>query len=147
MEAVVFRHYLTTKELLGFADAQKLVGQLVGDELAGGLLTEEDYLLGVFDTVGEMMRWNVGHLAVSRGRGEGDEALVKDLRTLRLALEMLHTHGAGCERDVERKMEVMRTCVDKVENTVYGLVVRGSERPKEWVPEDRFSEKHEGKED
>ena len=143
MEAAVFQHYLLTQELLNFADAQKLVGQLVGDELVGGgLLTEEDYLLGVFDSVGEMMRWSVSHLAVSRGRGEGDEALVKDLRTLRLALEMLKTHGAGCERDVEKKMEVMQSCVDKVENTAYGLVVRGSERPKEWIPEDKFPEMH-----
>ena len=32
-------------------------------------------------------------------------------------------------------MEVMRQSVEKVEGAVYGLVVRGSERPKGWVPD------------
>ncbi len=38
-------------------------------------------------------------------------------------------------RDTEQKMQVMRQSVEKVEGAVYGLVVRGSERPKGWVPE------------
>jgi hypothetical protein len=32
-------------------------------------------------------------------------------------------------------MPVMRECVDKVEKALYGLTVRGSERPKGWMPD------------
>ena len=39
------------------------------------------------------------------------------------------------KRDVEKKIEVMRQSVEKVEGAAYGLVVRGSERPKGWIPD------------
>jgi hypothetical protein len=29
----------------------------------------------------------------------------------------------------------MNTCVEKVETAVYGMIVRGRERPKGWVPD------------
>jgi len=29
----------------------------------------------------------------------------------------------------------MKTCVEKVENAVYGMIIRGRERPKGWVPD------------
>ena len=71
--------------------------------------------------------------------GEGREILT-DLRSLRTCFESLDTTLGGkdftpLKRDVEKKMEVMRTCVEKVEIAVYGMIIRGRERPKGWVPD------------
>lgn len=111
-------------------------------------LPEEDYLLGVLDLGGEMMRGAIVGMAVGGERGEvgkgrsegegGRRTVVQDLRELRVGMEGLRMGegGMGREREWERKMEVMRTCVEKVEGAVYGMIVRGRERPTGWVPEE-----------
>lgn len=74
-----------------------------------------------------------GHGGVDGGE-EGRDILT-DLRGLRSFFEALDTvGGGGMKRDVE-KMEVMRTCVEKVETAVYGMIIRGRERPKGWMPD------------
>ena len=107
---------------------------------AGVMLTEDDYVLALFDLVGELMRFAItgmatgggvprgGDVCGEGGGGEGRD-IVGDLRRLRAGFEGLD--GAG--RRAEKKMEVMRTCVEKVEGAVYGMIVRGRERPKGWV--------------
>ena len=37
-------------------------------------------------------------------------------------------------REVDKNIAVIRTSVDKVEGAVYGMFVRGRERPAGWVP-------------
>lgn len=129
MEAVSFQHYLETQRLISHEEAQA--------KIPGGImLTEEDYLLGLFDLVGELMRFAITSMATNgalprgavEGVGEGRDIL-SDLRQLRAGFEGLD--GAG--RRVDKKMDVMRTCVEKVEGAVYGMIVRGRERPKGWV--------------
>jgi hypothetical protein len=68
--------------------------------------------------------------------GEEDRILL-DLRRLREEFEGLNTYSTGGSlgKDVDRKMTVMRQSVEKVENAVYGVIVRGSEKPKGWVPD------------
>lgn len=66
---------------------------------------------------------------------EGKRDILADMRALRSGMESLDLQNSGMRRDVEKKMEVMRQSVEKVERAAYGLVVRGSERPKGWVPE------------
>jgi len=62
--------------------------------------------------------------------------VLTDLRALRAALEKLNVgRGSSFAKDVEKKMEVMQTSVEKVEKALYGLVIRGRERPKGWVPD------------
>lgn len=123
-------------------DTQVDAGAVAGAVgLVGLILTAEDYVLGVFDAVGEIMRWAITNLALANARTNGEDkdvgqqqVIVHDLRALRVELEGLRLAGSGLEGDAGRKMEVMRTCVEKVENAVYGLCVRGSERPEGWVP-------------
>ncbi len=98
------------------------------------MLTEEDYVLGLFDLVGELMRFAITGMATEGalprgGGGEEGGDILTDLRSLRACFEGLD--GAG--RRAEKKMEVMRSCVEKVEGAVYGMIVRGRERPKGWV--------------
>ena len=90
-----------------------------------------------------------GALPRSGDTGDGRDILV-DMRELRMCFESLDIPSAGGEglllkRNVEKKMEVMRQSVEKVENAAYGLIIRGRERPKGWMPD--LSEKLEATED
>ena len=141
MEAVSFQHYVETQRLITYEEAQA--------KISGGVsLTEDDYILGLFDLVGELMRFAITGMATNgvlpRGAAKivenGDQDILTDLRSLRTAFETLNTtHSAQdrspLKRDLEKKMEVMKTCVEKVENAVYGMIIRGRERPKGWVPD------------
>ncbi|KAF8541665.1 Translin family-domain-containing protein [Trichophaea hybrida] len=132
MEALCFQHYLTTGTLLSHTAAQAMI--------PGGIeLTIPDYVLGVFDFTGELMRFGITMIALGGAGDESGEAnrILLDLRRLREEFEGLDTYSSNgfLGKDVDRKMTVMRQCVEKVENAVYGVIVRGSEKPKGWVPD------------
>ena len=132
VEAVAFEHYLSTQSLISLLEARSLLPPGMGD-----LLMESDYLLGIYDTIGEIMRFAITGMATAGsipGSG-GDRDVLSDLRTLRTCLEALNTKSNPLDREVIKKAEVMRTCVEKVETSVYGMIVRGRERPKGWIPE------------
>ena len=145
IEAISFRHYLQTQRLITIDEAQA--------EIPDGVeLTADDYLLGLFDLVGELMRFAVTSMATTGAlpRGSPEESdeggqgrdILTDLRHVRTHFEALDTSSSGVpgsfsglKKDVEKKMEVMKTCVEKVEKAVYEMIVRGRERPKGWMPE------------
>jgi hypothetical protein len=179
MESLSFQHYLETQKLISYSEAHSRLAELGGD---GGpvSLSYEDYILGVFDMVGELMRFAITamathgtlpsgssasatHASVMREGGNeskhpdaesmavdephaSQRTVLSDLRELRVYLESLEvgpeSHFA---KDVEKKMTVMRECVEKVEKSLYGLIVRGRERPKGWMPDIR-SERPQGAE-
>lgn len=198
IEAISFQHYLERKSLISHEEAQAYFPN-------GLVLTQDDYLLGVYDMVGELMRFAITNMATSprflkddlrkslgdgskkkkpdlptdegsredirpaakespdhgsredsvqslkSSSGDGAKAgswqtsdlepasnlkgnfqehqgdIVTDLRALRTHLESLDTRGATITASVARKMVVMRTCVEKVENASYGMIVRGQE--------------------
>ena len=104
-------------------------------------LTDDDYIYGIFDLTGEMMRFATtttaltGKLATAgTGTGADDETtprtIVGDMHDLNSFFEMLPRKGAW-----DRKLQVMRQSVQKVERLGYDLMVRGSERPDGWVPD------------
>lgn len=68
IEATSFQHYLETQHLITLEEAQATIP-------GGIVLTEQDYLLGLFDLVGEMMKFAITNMAISgslpRG-GDGD---------------------------------------------------------------------------
>ncbi|CUS12455.1 unnamed protein product [Tuber aestivum] len=134
IEAVAFHHYLTTGKLIPLSAVQQSVKSLIE-------ITPGDYILGIFDLVGEMMRFSITMIA-TRGGGGKDEKVVKalrDLRELRLEFESLDTTLGGGSgllgKEVKKKLSVMKTCVEKVEMAVCGVIVRGSERPEGWIPD------------
>ncbi|KIW17695.1 hypothetical protein PV08_04890 [Exophiala spinifera] len=140
MEAVLFHHYLEHRTLMGFEDAQ-------GHLPEGVLLTYEDYALGVFDMTGELMRFAVTYLATNGrlpgvgGGGGGDDdqrdgSILADLQRLRSELEQLDASGSySLNKEFAMKMKTTRASVEKVENGVYSMIVRGKERPKGWRPD------------
>ena len=141
--------------MLTYEDAVAKVRSLDAEGLGVGL-GFEDYVLGIYDMTGELMRFGITAMATS---GElprpdapattGGEAMevdsasaasqrtiLTDLRQLRSALESLNTSGTGpFGKEADKKADVMRQSVEKVERALYGLTVRGAERPKGWMPD------------
>lgn len=123
MEALLFKHYLETRQLLTYDESCALLP-------AGIHLPISDYILGVYDYTGEVMRFGITMVAL---RGDEGEQILEDLRTIREALEGLEM-GRNWDREADKKNDVMRQSLRKVEDAVYGMVVRGSEMPPGWVP-------------
>jgi predicted translin family RNA/ssDNA-binding protein len=115
------------------------------------MVTEEDYVMGLFDLTGEMMRFAV--LQLSSGNAIATQevqdpmpqapslsptqaAIVVDLRAMRARFEALSVpRKYHMLRDLHKKVEVMQSSVEKVERAAYGILVRGSERPSGWTPD------------
>lgn len=112
----------------------------------GVQLSVEDYILGIYDMTGELMKFAItamatnGSLPTIKVDGEADATMAErnvltDMRNLRSALESIDAGSGPFARDVDKKAEVMRASVEKVEKALYGLTVRGAERPKGWMPD------------
>ena len=136
MEAVTFQHYLETQQIMTFDEAASQLPD-------GIMLTYEDYALGLFDTTGELMRFAITYIATN-GRlptksGQADtstSSILTDMQDLRAALEGVNPGKVyPLAKDFESKLKVTRQSVEKVENGVYQMIVRGKERPKGWRPD------------
>lgn len=154
IEALSFDHYLRTQTLI----TQPEVTARLPD---GIMVTEEDYLMGLFDLTGEIMRFAVlqlssGNAMATQSTSKAPEngssdtqtptprlsstqaGVVIDLRTMRARCEALSVPGKyqyHMMRDLKDKIGVMQNSVEKVERAAYGILVRGSERPSGWTPD------------
>jgi predicted translin family RNA/ssDNA-binding protein len=138
MEAVLFQHYLESEKVMTYDDAVKSIPGNVQ-------LTHDDYVLGLFDMTGELMRFAVTYLATNGslpGAEEmpkhipGGSSILTDMQLLRLHLETIDPSSSyGLARDFEQKLKTTRASVEKVEHGVYSMLVRGKERPKGWRPD------------
>ncbi|KAK6349368.1 hypothetical protein TWF730_010115 [Orbilia blumenaviensis] len=137
----------TTVAVVGGDDEGRKKDEESKKEFTGIQLSREDYVLGLFDMTGEMMRFAITSVAttpLSQFLGVGADSageqgkstpqcLLQDLRTLRSSFEGLDMGFSPFGRDAEKKLRVMQESVQKVEYAFYGMVVRGSERPEGWV--------------
>ncbi|KAJ5177307.1 Translin C-terminal [Penicillium coprophilum] len=145
IEAVSFDHYLRTQTLITHAECSARVPP-------GILVSEEDYLMGLYDLTGEMMRFAVLSLSSGNATTNATEnttsdsekstvassqgGIVVDLRAIRAGFEALTVPQRHYMfRDMAKKQDVMQNSVEKVERAAYGIVVRGSERPSGWTPD------------
>jgi len=169
VEALTFCHYLKTQTLISCDQLIPVVDNLTRQGLAGedevmadsgiaGIpdsapesavekdakdlvigLTDDEFLYGVFDLTGEMMRFATttsaltGKMASSDAVNNGRD-IVQDMHDLGSFFEMLPPR-TGNRGVWEKKLTVTRQSVQKVEKLGYDLKVRGSERPKGWVPD------------
>jgi predicted translin family RNA/ssDNA-binding protein len=126
VEALSFAHYLRHQTLITLEETQAAVP-------ADIMLTSHDYMYGLFDLFGELMRFaTVTTAQTGELVGDYERNILSDIQELGCAFEMLPQVPT---KDFRSKMEVMRQSINKVEKLGYGLVVRGSERPKGWVPD------------
>lgn len=138
MEAVLFQHYLESGKIMTHHDAASTI--------PGSLqLTHDDYILGLFDMTGELMRFAVTYLATNGSLPGADQAehepgrssILTDMQLLRSHLETIDASSSyGLARDFEKKLQTTQTSVEKVEYGVYSMLVRGKERPRGWRPDD-----------
>ncbi|KZZ89087.1 translin-associated factor TraX [Ascosphaera apis ARSEF 7405] len=151
IEAISFKHYLETKRLITIQEVQDSVPPNV-------IITEPDYVLGLFDLTGELMRYAItsiasGNDAVKRTetsdtQGQDDQVsshgtlgpipsqILQDMRELRVLFEgMAVPKGSPLKKQFGSKLEVMCNSVSKVENAAFEVLVRGSELPSGWAPD------------
>lgn len=134
VEAISFAHYLRHQRLITPAEAQAALP-------AGVVLTAHDYLYGIFDLFGELMRFATvqrAEVLAPAGGPSGDRTILSDMQQLSCAFEVLPPVPG---KDFEGKKEAMRQSVAKVEKLGYGLVVRVSERPARWLDESKDESK------
>jgi len=95
-----------------------------GDSVISVLVPPAEYILGVADLTGEMMRRAIN----SVGDGELDRPF--EICTSLQEIESAYSGLINCNREVNRKLTVLRQSLRKVEAACYTLKVRGSEIPK-----------------
>lgn len=131
MEAVLFEHYLQNQTIMTHPEAAKTIP-------ADIMLTYEDYALGLFDMTGELMKIAITYMATNGklpGK-DGGSSVLTDMQIMRTQLELMDAKGShALGRDFESKLKVTRASVEKVENSVYSMTVRGKERPPGWKPD------------
>ncbi|KAI1077608.1 Translin [Whalleya microplaca] len=134
VEAVSFAHYVQHQSLITPQQAQEALPADIP-------LTPPDYVFGVFDLTGEMMRFATavtaltGSMPASSGAGEEPpRTILKDLQDVSSMLQICPTVG-GKPGTYAKKLDIMIEQVSKVERLGYGVTVRGNERPKGWMPD------------
>ncbi|KAF2741545.1 translin associated factor X [Polyplosphaeria fusca] len=97
VEAISFEHYLRTQLLITYADASARISKM-GD--AGGFaeLSPEDYMLGILDLTGELMKYAIGGIARDHKLPAGEPS--KYTRRVKAASKQQTEHEA---MDIDRE--------------------------------------------
>ncbi|KAH6657099.1 Translin [Truncatella angustata] len=149
VEAVSFAHYLEHQELITPQKTQEWLGDV------NVPFTPADYIYGVFDLTGEMMRFATTVTAltgaiptgITEDKQDDEDAMkvdepsnandvpprniLSDLQDVSSMLQLIQLS----DRTYKKKKDVMIEQVRKVERVGYGVTVRGNERPKGWMPD------------
>ncbi|XP_020502665.1 translin-associated protein X [Labrus bergylta] len=136
VEAVSFLHYIQHRSLISleeinarlvFMRAEKGSAEDLppGAQVLTFQVTPSDYLLGVADLTGELMRMCIS----SVGNGDIDTPfqLSQFLRQIHDGFSFIGNTGPY---EVSKKLHTLRQSLGKVEDACYALKVRGSEIPK-----------------
>jgi hypothetical protein len=157
IEAIIFQHYIENMNLLSYFGASEKLAHLTEADGAIIKLSTGDYLLGVLDMTGEMMKYSITAIAVRKAADSEvtaaeedaeeitdinklsyspERAILTDLYELCACIEACHScKGSISNQTFLCKITTMRESVIKVEKTLYSKAVRGIERPKGWLPE------------
>jgi len=127
IEAKSFLYYIRNRSLIPLDQLQK---ELVFPNGSQVLIPVYEYLLGIADLTGELMRMCIN--AVGQGRTDIVTHTCMFLRNLHQALSSLNV---GFQREFKRKLQVSKQSLQKVETACYAVQVRGSEVPKELLAE------------
>ncbi|XP_065919270.1 translin-associated protein X-like [Dysidea avara] len=127
IEALSLYHYWKENSLLSYAAAQSYLTfeRDVDQESVVLFLNPFDYLLGIADLSGELMRVAVN--SVGLGHCDLPPVVVQFMRTLYCGYVALN-HGS-MNREFHSKLEMLLNNLVKVEQTCYKLKIRGSESP------------------
>ncbi|KAI2616001.1 Translin [Hypoxylon sp. NC1633] len=133
VEAISFSYYLHHQKLI--------TPSQVRDALPADIsLTPSDYVFGIFDLTGEMMRFATataaltGNMPGARSERADDRTILGDMQEVSSMLQVCPPVG-GKPGTYSKKLSIMIEQVRKVERLGYGITVRGNERPKGWMPD------------
>ncbi|KAJ7139786.1 Translin [Mycena epipterygia] len=124
IEALSFAHYVEHGSLIGYQQVQDVLCDHDGPEL--GLqfftLTISDYLLGLSDLTGELMRFAISNIARRGGRPKASQVCAF-VRGCKSDFEAFTPYV----RDLAKKQSVTANSLEKIEAAAYAVAVRGSE--------------------
>lgn len=136
IEALSFNFFLKTGQLIPLSDVQQRLTFMSStsdsseaDMSASDtqeikvLVPPSEYVLGIADLTGEMMRRAIHSV------GDGDLNRPFEICSILQEMESAFTALTNCNREVNRKLTVLRQSLRKVESACYTLKVRGSEIP------------------
>ncbi|KAG6869172.1 hypothetical protein C0993_012271 [Termitomyces sp. T159_Od127] len=135
IEALSFAHYLEHGSLITFDQVQQSLADPDGAPYFP--LAVSDYLLGLSDLTGELMRFAISAVARRGGRAKAIEvcafvrACKAGTRALHLSTRADRPSDFEClvpyVRDLSKKQAVTAQSLEKIENAAYAIVVRSSE--------------------
>ncbi|KAG6837042.1 hypothetical protein H0H93_015905 [Arthromyces matolae] len=120
IEALSFAHYLEHKSLVTFDQVQKSLSN--PDGVPYFPLTVSDYLLGLSDLTGELMRFAISAISQRGGRAKAAEVCTF-VRACKADFERMTPYI----RDLSKKQTVTAQSLEKIEDAAYAIAVRGSE--------------------
>lgn len=106
IEGVAFYYYLKHQKLITKRELQELTKITV---------TTEDYLLGILDTTGELMRYSVNSV------GNGDKEVPFEVMNF---LQKTYIEFLRLPNQKEDKMKVMKQSLEKCERLCYEIVLK-----------------------
>ncbi|OAY66339.1 Translin-associated protein X [Ananas comosus] len=124
VEAATFCRFCKTGTLLNLAEINASLLALSDKDVEPLQINVLDYLLGVADLTGELMRLAIGR--ISDGEVEYAEQICKFVRDIYRELTLLEPLMDD-NIEMKKKMETMLQSVVKIENACFGVHVRGSE--------------------
>ncbi|KAI0881422.1 Translin [Annulohypoxylon maeteangense] len=133
VEAISFSHYLQHQKIITLTEAQAALPVNI-------TLTPSDYVFGIFDLTGEMMRFATAVTALSGSmpgldvKSSEGRTILNDMQEVSSVLQICPPLG-GKPGTYSKKLGIMIEQVRKVERLGYGITVRGNERPKGWMPD------------
>ncbi|GJE87756.1 translin-associated factor-X domain-containing protein [Phanerochaete sordida] len=120
IEALSFAHYLETGKLIGYEEVQKSLSDDQGAPYFP--LPLEDYLLGLSDLTGELMRYAISAISRRGGRTKAQDVCVF-VRNCRADFEVWTPYF----KDLRKKQNVTSQSLEKIEDAAYAIMVRSSE--------------------
>ncbi|KIM48372.1 hypothetical protein M413DRAFT_418938 [Hebeloma cylindrosporum] len=130
IEALSFAHYLEHGSLITFEEVQRTLMDSQGVEVClrqvcSALyfpLTVSDYLLGLSDLTGELMRFAISGIARRGGRNKAS-GVCAFVRGCKADFERMTPYI----RELSKKQAVTAQSLEKIEDAAYAIVVRSSE--------------------
>lgn len=128
IEAVSFQHYLEHRTVIKHEELSNTLPEV--------LITRGDYVLGIMDLTGELMRYAISHLSDTKSdsntRGVSKIAMqiVNTMRQFKSELALLDINQAEKTlqmKELGKKVSVFEASLGKVEQAIYSLLVRGIE--------------------
>ncbi|KIP11444.1 hypothetical protein PHLGIDRAFT_124847 [Phlebiopsis gigantea 11061_1 CR5-6] len=120
IEALSFTHYLETGELISFGGVQSTLADEQGTPYFP--LPLEDYVLGLSDLTGELMRYAISSIARRGGRNKANDVCAF-VRNCRADFEVLTPYF----KELRKKQNVTSQSLQKIEDAAYAIAVRSSE--------------------